>query len=69
MNDLKSTLAKIDRRRFLRLGAAGLGGISLADLQAAENDPPQRTHHEPRAKRVIYLFQSGGPSQVDMFDF
>jgi hypothetical protein len=26
-------------------------------------------HHVPRAKRVIYLFQSGGPSQVDLFDF
>jgi hypothetical protein len=59
MNDLKSTLVEIDRRSFLSLRAAGLGSLALADLKAAENAPQRRTHHEPRAKRVIYLFQSG----------
>ena len=68
MDELQSTLAGIDRRRMLQLGAAGLGGMALADLQAAEGPATERGHHAARAKRVIYLFQSGGPSQVDLFD-
>ncbi|MFO0927482.1 MAG: DUF1501 domain-containing protein [Gemmataceae bacterium] len=28
-----------------------------------------RPHHEPKAKRVIYLFMAGGPSQLDLFDY
>ena len=69
MNELESTLGHIDRRRMLQLGAAGLGGIAFADLQAAQLTPQRSAHHPPRAKRVIYLFQSGGPSQVDLFDY
>ncbi|MBS33633.1 MAG: sulfatase [Verrucomicrobiales bacterium] len=63
------------RRAFLRGGALGLGSIALGSMlngQAASRnaidglaDPPQFT---PKAKRVIYLFQSGGPSQLDLFD-
>ena len=80
MHELNSTLADIDRRRFLKLGAAGLGGMALADLEAAQGSTTSHTHrapdahrppsphHAPAAKRVIYLFQSGGPSQVDLFD-
>lgn len=61
-------MASIDRRRMLQIGAAGLGGIALADLQAGQGIPSPRAHHPAKAKRVIYLFQSGGPSQVDLFD-
>lgn len=68
MSELESSLGTIDRRRMLQLGAAGLGGIALADLQAAQFVPERADHHRARAKRVIYLFQSGGPSQVDLFD-
>jgi len=68
MNELESTLHTIDRRRMLQLGAAGLGGIALAGLDAAVPTRRHGAHHPPRAKRVIYLFQSGGPSQVDLFD-
>ncbi len=71
MNELESKLATIDRRRMLQLGAAGLGGLALAGMQSAESAEAAEAnavHHPPRAKRVIYLFQSGGPSQVDLFD-
>jgi len=57
----------------------GFGGIALADLFGTVNLPAaesvagadallQHYHVKPRAKRVIYLFQSGGPSQVDLLD-
>lgn len=68
MNELSATIDTIDRRRMLQLGAAGLGGMALADLQAAEKGGVRGVHHHAKAKRVIYLFQSGGPSQVDLFD-
>ncbi|MFT5288098.1 MAG: hypothetical protein ACI8QS_000206 [Planctomycetota bacterium] len=65
------------RRQVLRTAGAGLATTSLAPLlRAAENgqsqqsllQPYRRPHHRPKAKRVIYLFQSGGPSQIDLFD-
>ncbi|MFK7849343.1 MAG: DUF1501 domain-containing protein [Akkermansiaceae bacterium] len=63
----------MDRRRMLKLGAAGLGGIAFAGMQSAraslgKEAIQQSPDHPPRAKRVIYLFQAGGPSQVDLFD-
>ena len=60
------------RRRFLNRSAAGLGGIALGSLLGrqlgAENSGLVMPSHEAKAKRVIYLFQSGGPSQLDLFD-
>lgn len=69
MSDLKSLLTHLDRRRFLRLGASGLGGMALGTMEAAAAESNAGLHHKPQAKRVIYLFQSGGPSQVDLFDY
>ncbi len=78
MNKLHHLCDSIDRRRFLQLGSAGLGGIALAGLQSAEaasdailspTDSSSLPHHPPKAKRVIYLFQAGAPSQVDLFDY
>lgn len=69
----------ISRRAFLGK-TAGLGSVALAsllhrDLPAASRLTPPATgglpgfpHIAPRAKRVIYLFQSGAPSQMDLFD-
>ena len=64
------------RRQFLNRFGHGLGAIALADLlnpanlSASPSDVPQpATHFAPRAKRVIYLFQAGGPSQMDLFDY
>ena len=63
------------RRRFLRQSGLTLGTAALATLSdptgslvhAAPGKQPS-THHTPRAKRIIYLFQSGAPSQLDLFD-
>jgi hypothetical protein len=63
------------RRDFLRRSALGFGSLAFAGL-AAENlaaqDPASRPAHllgRARAKRVIFLFMHGGPSQVDTFDY
>lgn len=62
----------MSRRRWLRSFGGGLGAIALADLMQSAvawgDGVLERLHHPPRAKRVIYLFQSGGPSQMDLFD-
>lgn len=65
-------LVNIERRRFLARSASGLGVAALSTLFAndgfALDGRPDMPHFTPRAKRVIYLFQSGGPSQMDLFD-
>jgi len=50
-------------RRFLL--SQSLGAIALSALQAANDKLP---HFTPKAKRVIFLTQSGGPSQLELFD-
>ena len=66
--------APLSRRDALRTAAGGFGAVALAglttELAAAEADPfgVARPHHAARAKRVIFLFMHGGPSQVDTFD-
>jgi hypothetical protein len=53
------------------LAAAGLGGGSLALGGARVPDAtrsPFVLHHAPRARRIVFLFQSGGPSHLDLFD-
>lgn len=62
------------RRYFLSRTATGLGAAALATLLADEthaDDPVGLAglpHFAPKVKRVIYLFQSGAPSQIDLFD-
>jgi hypothetical protein len=66
----------LSRRECLNRFALGLGGVALAGLlnSRARADGVKvpgvlgRTHLAPRAKRIIYLFQSGGPSQLDLYD-
>lgn len=66
----------LTRRHFFGRSASGIGVATLASLlnespaaQAAEGGGlPGFPNFAPRAKRVIYLFQSGGPSQMDLFD-
>lgn len=63
---------EFNRRAFLGRSTGALGMMALAHLlgeeaaQGATASPP--THHAPKAKSVICLFQHGGPSQVDLFD-
>jgi len=72
------------RRRFLGRAGLSLGAIAMAQLAGpttkaaaapgiAPGTPagaglPELPHHAPRAKRVIYMMQSGAPSNVDLFD-
>lgn len=61
------------RRSVLQQFGMGFGGIALADLLAGQQASSSESlaHISPlaKAKRVIYLFQSGGPSQMDLFDY
>ena len=66
---------ELTRRWFFRECGVGLGAIALGQLlgggtAAASTDPlaPKAPHFAPRAKRVIYLFMAGGPSQLELFD-
>ncbi|MHC1769063.1 MAG: DUF1501 domain-containing protein [Verrucomicrobiia bacterium] len=67
------------RRHFFGRAATGIGTVALASLlnpslfqtRAAEavRAALAKPHFPPKAKRVIYLFMAGGPSQIDMFDY
>ena len=57
------------RRDMLQQSALGFGSLALTSLLQAENPlAAKRPHFRPRAKRVIFLFMKGGPSQVDTFE-
>ena len=67
-----------DRRGFLRTAAAGFGYTAFAGLAAMDSlkangakNPllPKAPHFEAKAKRVIFLFMQGGPTQHDTFDY
>jgi hypothetical protein len=71
--------AGLTRRALLRRGAQGLGGVALASLLASDSSGSPTVnpstggladlpHFAPKAKRVIFLHQSGAPSQIDLFD-
>src|SRR4051812_48602332 len=69
----------ITRRHFFSTTARGLGAMALASLfpkkllgspaLSAVGGLPGFPNFRPKAKRVIYLFQSGAPSQMDLFDY
>ncbi len=61
----QAVCSAVSRRRLLRAGGAGLLGLSLPKVWAAEEQGPT---HPPRAKSVIFLFLFGGPSQLETFD-
>lgn len=58
----------INRRTFLNKAAHGFGALGLSSLFSESSSLLGAHHHLPKAKRVIYLFQSGAPSQMDLFD-
>lgn len=83
MNPFVERHALLNRRQFFGRSVAGVGTVALASLLAgdrtlgAANDAaPKRfgglgnlPHFAPKAKRVIYLFQNGAPTHVDLFDY
>jgi hypothetical protein len=61
----------VNRRHFFESGAIGVGAMALTSLlhgPVAADEHRVANHHWPRAKQIIYLFQSGGPAQQDLFD-
>ena len=83
MRELDDLKYNCTRRHFLSSTSLGIGALGLASLLdprllSGETGPEPgdaagplltATHFVPRAKRVIYLFQSGGPSQLELFDY
>ena len=77
----RAQLLDTTRRHFFAQCGVGLGAIALSSLMAGESsaaiDPPdlqnplapRKPHFTPKAKRVIFLFMAGGPSQLELFDF
>ena len=67
----------LNRRTFLHRSAIGIGSLALGSLlsrcgsddEARANLELALPHFAPKAKRVIYLFQSGAPSQLELFDW
>ena len=80
MNDqqIHAIQDSLNRRLFLRQAVGGLGLTALGTLLSGERTSfageshaqllPGLPHLAPKAKRIIYLFQSGAPSQMDLFD-
>jgi hypothetical protein len=80
--DAIETAQALNRRHFLRGSGAGLGALALGSLvgapprtaaaassSAAAGQHTPQPHIRPKAKRIIYLFQSGAPSQFETFDY
>ena len=65
----------INRRTFLNNSLMGMGGLALGSMFSSFGlkEPlvynPGLPHFPPKAKRIIYLFQSGAPSQLELFDY
>src|SRR5579864_5490876 len=81
-NELRAEYARlITRRWFFRQCGLGLGSVALASLLGTEKalgapEPrplnplaPKQPPFKAKAKRVIYLFMGGAPSQLDLFDY
>ena len=68
----------MNRRRFLSrlslgIGSVALGSLLIPDLFGGGSEEEMimtgLPHFAPKAKRIIYLFQNGAPSQLDLFDY
>src|SRR6476660_134500 len=84
MNPLQERLHLLSRRHFFKSTGLAAGRIALAGLMFPElmrgKDGPQvigrahpalpgLPHFAPKAKRLIYLFMNGAPSQIDLWDY
>ena len=82
MDPLQHLERLLSRRRFLELSGSGIGAAALATLFNADlaaqapgiastttGGLPGLPHFAPKAKRIIYLFQSGAPSQHELWDY
>lgn len=78
MSEFFESRLNVNRRHFLGKLSLGLGSVALGSLlvpgllNGKEEEIPSITgmpHFAPKAKRVIYLFQNGAPSQLESFDY
>ncbi len=82
MEEIHKHFLNNNRRNFLKKAGLGIGGLALGSLldpfsfgketnpfASLNNNSLNLPHFAPKAKRIIYLFQSGGPSQLDLFDY
>lgn len=75
MDPMREHFQAMTRRHFFGKGAMGLGTAALASLlpnaqtASAANGLPGLPHFAPKAKRAIYLFMAGAPSQIDLLDY
>src|SRR5215831_12484225 len=80
--ELRNEYARlVTRRWFFRQCGIGLGSVALGSLLGEEGfgaskristaDPlaPKAPHYKGKAKRVIYIFMAGAPSQLELFDY
>ena len=75
--EFQNDLSHFTRRHFFGRSAAGIGGVALGSLLGdlfagtarASGAATAGLHFPPRVKRVIFLFQAGGPAQQDLFDY
>src|SRR5881628_1676004 len=77
-SDLEN-LKFLTRRKFFQQCGTGMGALALASLlnenlfaasgKGLAAPAPLGPHFKPKAKNIIYLFQSGGPSHLDLFDY
>ncbi len=76
----RAELLHVTRRHFFANSGLSLGAIALSSMLARDSgattvptlsDPlaPRPPHFTPKARRVIFLFMAGGPSQLELFDF
>jgi hypothetical protein len=76
-NDLSGLHQKLDRRDFLQKTAMGFGALALNSVFASQANAESMEEQimralpgiAPKAKRVVYLFMAGGPSQFETFDY
>ncbi|MCR9296569.1 MAG: DUF1501 domain-containing protein [bacterium] len=83
-SNLNRTHAGLTRRHFFGRSSLGIGTAACASLFANELQAEageesvanlgqggllRELHHAPKAKRIVYLFMSGGPSQMELFDY
>lgn len=67
-----NSLSHLTRRQLFTSCGVGVGKIALASMLAADQSfasGPGGLHHVAKAKRVIFLFMAGAPSQLDLFDY
>ena len=73
MNPLRERQLMLTRRQLFGRAATGIGTVALGSLLAQRAEAAQGLagfpNFPPKAKRVIYLHQSGAPSQLDLFDY